>query len=72
MCCDTRTKILQAELNGPVSWPARPPDKTPLDFNLRGHIRSLIYETPVECEMDFVGRMAGGRYRAGKESPRVL
>ena len=47
--------------NGPVAWPARSPGMTSLDFYRRDHINSFIYETPVESEMDIVGRMATGR-----------
>ncbi|KAJ4447126.1 hypothetical protein ANN_09127 [Periplaneta americana] len=28
---------------GPVEWPARSPDLTPLDFYLWGHLKSLVY-----------------------------
>ena len=35
---------------GPVPWPAKFPDLTPLAFYLWGHMKSLIYETPVESE----------------------
>lgn len=44
--------------NGPVPWPPRSPDLTPLDFYLWGHMKSLVYETPVESEMDLVARVA--------------
>jgi hypothetical protein len=44
--------------NGPVSWPARSPDMTPLDLFFWGHMKSLIYETPVESEEDLVARIA--------------
>lgn len=43
--------------NGPVSWPARSPDMTPSDFFLWVHTKTLIYETPVETEMDLVARI---------------
>lgn len=33
--------------HGPVRWPARSPDLTPLDFFLWGYIKSLVYITPV-------------------------
>ena len=46
---------------GPVPWHARSPDLTHLDFYLCGHMNSLIYETPVESEMDLVGRIVDGR-----------
>lgn len=43
--------------NGPIAWPARSPDMSPLDFYLWGHMKSMIYETPVESEMELVGRI---------------
>lgn len=42
---------------GAVSWPPRSPDLTPLDFFLWGHVKSLVYETPVETEQDLIGRI---------------
>lgn len=42
---------------GPVLWPPRSPDLTPLDFFLWGHIKSLVYETPVETEQDLIARI---------------
>ena len=44
--------------NGPVAWPARSLDLTPLDFYLWGHMKTLVYETPIETEMELVGRIA--------------
>lgn len=32
---------------GPIPWPARSPDLTPLDFYVWGHMKQLVYETPV-------------------------
>lgn len=32
---------------GPIEWPARSPDLSPLDFFLWGHLKSLIYKTDV-------------------------
>ena len=43
---------------GPVTWPPRSPDFTPLDFYLWGHMKTLVYETPVQSEMDLVARVA--------------
>lgn len=48
----------QIGLNEPMSWPARSPDISPLDFYLWGHIKSSIYETLVESEIDFIARIA--------------
>ena len=33
---------------GPVAWPPRSPDITPLDYYLWGHMKTLVYETKVE------------------------
>ncbi|KAJ8898072.1 hypothetical protein PR048_003432 [Dryococelus australis] len=40
-----------------VAWPARTPDLIPLDYILWGHIKDLIYETPVESEVDLLARI---------------
>ncbi|CAH1957620.1 unnamed protein product [Acanthoscelides obtectus] len=42
---------------GAVSWPPRSPDLSSLDFFLWGHVKSLVYETPVETEQDLIGRI---------------
>ena len=33
---------------GPVAWPPRSPDLTPLDYYLWGHMKTLVYKTKVE------------------------
>ena len=33
--------------NGPILWPARSPDLTPLDYFLWGHIKGIVYSTTV-------------------------
>jgi hypothetical protein len=42
---------------GPVHWPPRSPDLTPLDFFLCGNIKSLVYETPMETREELVARI---------------
>ena len=42
---------------GPVSWPTRSPDMTPLDFFLWGTMKDLVYATPVDSEEDLVARI---------------
>jgi hypothetical protein len=32
---------------GPVEWPPRSPDLTPLDFYLWGHLKSIVYEVKI-------------------------
>ncbi|KAJ8870549.1 hypothetical protein PR048_029572 [Dryococelus australis] len=41
----------------PSSGKLRPHDKTPLDYFLWGHMKSLIYETPVDSEKDLLARI---------------
>ena len=33
---------------GPVAWPPRSPDLTPLHYYLWGHMKTLVYETKVD------------------------
>jgi hypothetical protein len=32
---------------GPIPWPPRSPDTTPLDFFLCGYVKDIVYKTPV-------------------------
>ena len=32
---------------GPIAWPPRSPDLTPLDYYIWGHMKMLVYETKV-------------------------
>ncbi|KAJ8866309.1 hypothetical protein PR048_032152 [Dryococelus australis] len=41
---------------GPIAWPARSPDLTPLD-HFWGHMKGLIYKTPVESEEDLLAQI---------------
>ncbi|KAJ8889279.1 hypothetical protein PR048_008777 [Dryococelus australis] len=43
--------------SGPIAWPARSPDLTPLDYFLWGHMMGVIYETHVESEEDLLVRI---------------
>lgn len=36
--------------DAPVSWPPRSPDFNPLDYFLWGHLKSIVYKTPVRNE----------------------
>ena len=37
-----------------MAWPPRSPDLTTMDFFLWGHIKALIYTSPVDSEEDLV------------------
>ncbi|GFV39938.1 uncharacterized protein TNCV_1808501 [Trichonephila clavipes] len=39
-------------------WPARSPDLSSLDFFLWGHMKSLVYASPVDFDEALVGRIA--------------
>ncbi|XP_054713709.1 uncharacterized protein LOC129223166 [Uloborus diversus] len=43
---------------GPVPWPPRSPDFSSLDYFLWGHLKSLVYETPVDSDDDLVARIS--------------
>jgi len=43
--------------HGAVEWPARSPDLSPLDYYLWGHLKSLVYETPVNDPETLVARL---------------
>ncbi|KAJ4432160.1 hypothetical protein ANN_20776 [Periplaneta americana] len=42
---------------GPVPWPPRSPDLTPLDFFLWGDVKRFMYETPNHTAEDLVARV---------------
>jgi hypothetical protein len=33
--------------DGPIPWPQRSPDITPLDFFLWGYVKDIVYKVPV-------------------------
>ncbi|GFT95408.1 transposable element Tc3 transposase [Trichonephila clavipes] len=43
---------------GPVRWSARSPDLSCLDFYFWGHMKSLVYDTPVDNAEELVARIA--------------
>ncbi|KAJ4448374.1 hypothetical protein ANN_10390 [Periplaneta americana] len=47
-CPDRKTFVrLQYRRGGPIAWPPRSPDLNPLDLYLWGHLKSLVYSSPV-------------------------
>lgn len=43
--------------NGPIAWPARTPDLNSCDFFLWGHMKSVVYRTPVINAADLQQRI---------------
>jgi len=44
-------------LHGPLEWPPRSPNLTPLDFFLWGHLKSKVFVSPPADLDDLVGRI---------------
>lgn len=42
---------------GPVAWPPRSPDITPMDFFLWGYIKDIVYATPVNTREELIQRI---------------
>lgn len=42
---------------GPIPWPARSPDITPLDFHVWGHMKELVYVTEVPTREELINRI---------------
>ena len=42
---------------GPVAWPPRSPDLTPLDYYIWGHMTTLVYETKVDSRAELRARI---------------
>ena len=43
---------------GPVQWPQRSPDLTPMDFSIWGEMKCFVYETPIDTPEELVARVA--------------
>ena len=53
---------------GPIAWPARSPDLSPLDFHLRGHLKSIAYATSIENAETLRNKIEQG-FRQIRETP---
>lgn len=56
---------------GPVPWPPRSPDLTPLDFYLWGHLKCMVYETPVPSDMDLMARIVEAAARVRETTGQI-
>ena len=55
----------------PHPWPPRSPDLNPLDFYFWGHLKQLVYTTPIETEEDLRLRIIDG-FNTIRASPEIL
>ena len=44
---------------GPIRWPARSPDLTPLDFYLWGHLKDVVYNSKVNSREELIQKIQG-------------
>lgn len=56
---------------GPIAWPARSPDLNPIDFFVWGHLKTMVYATPVNNVEQLRERIEDGCRRI-REMPGVL
>ena len=42
---------------GPLAWPAKLPDQTPLDFFILGNVKSVVYISPVNTRQELIERI---------------
>lgn len=56
---------------GPIAWPPRSPDLNPIDFYLWGHVKSIVYETPVATEDELLGRIQAACQQV-RDTPQVF
>lgn len=46
--------------NGPVRWPPRSPDLTPMDYFIWGYLKNFVYSTPITTREDMELRLRRG------------
>lgn len=56
---------------GPISWPARSRDLTPLDFYLWGHVKQLVFRKVCNTEAEMRGRIVAA-FEQNKSDRSVL
>lgn len=56
---------------GPHPWPPRSPDLNPLDFYFWGHLKQLVYTTPIETAEELQLRIING-FNTIRASPEIF
>lgn len=56
--------------SGPIAWPARSPDLTPLDFSVWGYLKGEVYKTNIQTREQLVDRInnAGNKIKENLEN----
>ncbi|KAJ4426739.1 hypothetical protein ANN_26538 [Periplaneta americana] len=58
--CNEPPGFLKASRGGPIARPPRSPDFNPIDFYLWGHLKSLLYSSPVPHMESLRNRIVAG------------
>lgn len=56
---------------GPIAWPPRSPDLNPLDFYLWGHLKDVVYATPVNTVDELENRI-NAAFEQVRHSPGIF
>lgn len=56
---------------GPIAWPPRSPDCNPCDFFLWGHLKDIVYQTPIENAQVLRQRIEHG-FHSINETPGIF
>lgn len=56
---------------GPIAWPPRSPDLTPVDFWLWGHVKTLVYASDTTIRADCLGKIHDA-FAEIKRSPDLI
>lgn len=56
---------------GPIAWPPRSPDLTPLDYYLWGHVKSLVYAANTTVRLECLDKI-NGAFDSIRRSPDLI
>ena len=56
---------------GPVAWPPRSPDLNPLDFYFWGHLKSVVYATPINTVEELRNRI-NDAFQQVRQNPGIF
>ena len=57
---------------GPVAWPPRSPDLTPLEYYVWGHVKTLVYESKVDSRTVLRDRIFAAAEQIGNHPDNIV
>lgn len=57
---------------GPVAWPARSPDITPLDFYAWGYLKDVVYATTIDTREELIERIQQACHQLSQNRNQIL